>query len=108
MYLVNNNIGDIFDFPRADLKDVSKHFPKIGGRIALLVNSYLLGIFILVDRIPELVHVNFRNICSDEKCGISRSESKSIQDNLKWIYPHGNAIESDEAFCNRMFGMEQD
>nr|GFA08164.1 hypothetical protein [Tanacetum cinerariifolium] len=41
------------------------------------------GIFILVDRIPELVHVNFKNIYGGEKCRIAWSERKSIQDNLK-------------------------
>ncbi|GJX18243.1 hypothetical protein Tco_0219075 [Tanacetum coccineum] len=43
----------------------------------------MIGIFILVDSILEMVDVHFRNIYSDEKSGTARSESKSIQDNLK-------------------------
>nr|GFB01363.1 hypothetical protein [Tanacetum cinerariifolium] len=67
---------------RAYMKDVSEYF-QIKVEFLLLVHSEPVGIFILVDKITELVHVNFRNICSDERCGIARSESKSIQDNLK-------------------------
>ncbi|GKA05126.1 putative reverse transcriptase domain-containing protein [Tanacetum coccineum] len=67
---------------RADLKEVSKYF-QIEVEFLLFVHSEPVGIIILMDKVPELVHVNFRNICSDEKCGVARSESKSIQDNLK-------------------------
>ncbi|GJV54121.1 hypothetical protein Tco_1449862 [Tanacetum coccineum] len=108
LHLINNNIGDRLDFSimtkffeerhnifiswkctkflttksRIDLKDVSEDL-QIEVEFLLLVHSEPVGIFILVDRILELVHVNFKNICSGEKCGIARSERKSIQDNLK-------------------------
>ncbi|GJV09793.1 hypothetical protein Tco_1351334 [Tanacetum coccineum] len=80
MHLINNNISDCLDFPsmtkffeerhnifisgkfikvltmnsRADLKDVSEDF-QIEVEFLLLVHSEPVGIFILVDRIPELV-----------------------------------------------------
>ncbi|GJU83200.1 hypothetical protein Tco_1285565 [Tanacetum coccineum] len=74
MHLINNNISDCLDFPR---------------------------IFILMDRIPELVHVNLRNLYSDEKYGIARSESKSIQDNLKCRFSRFlSKIESSVAFSD--------
>ncbi|GJU89614.1 hypothetical protein Tco_1302037 [Tanacetum coccineum] len=126
MHLVNNNIGDRFDFPsmtklfkerhnifiswkcikvltmnsKADLKDVSEDF-QIEVEFLLLVHSEPIGIFILVDSIPELVHVHFRNISSDEKCGIARSESKSIHDNLKCrLSLFLSKIKSSVAFSN--------
>ncbi|GJW43059.1 hypothetical protein Tco_0071858 [Tanacetum coccineum] len=108
MHLINNNISDCLDFPsmtkffkerhnifisgkfikvltmnfRTDLKDVSEDF-QIEVKFLLLVHSKPVGISILVDSIPELMHVHFKNICSDEKSEITQSESKSIQDNLK-------------------------
>nr|GEY52512.1 retrovirus-related Pol polyprotein from transposon TNT 1-94 [Tanacetum cinerariifolium] len=57
IHLINNNI---------DLKDVSEDF-QIKVECLLLVYSEPVKIFILVDRILELVHVNFRNICSDSE-----------------------------------------
>ncbi|GJW17239.1 hypothetical protein Tco_0024675 [Tanacetum coccineum] len=85
---------------RADLKDVSEDF-QIEVEFLLLVHFKPVGIFILVDSIPELVHVHFRNICSDEKCGIARSESKSIQDNLKCrLSLFLSRIKSSIAFSN--------
>ncbi|GKC10709.1 hypothetical protein Tco_1007491, partial [Tanacetum coccineum] len=67
----------------------------------LLIHSEPRGIFILVDRILELVHVNFRNICSGEKCRIAQSKSKSIQDNLKCrLSLFLSRIESSIAFSN--------
>ncbi|GKE49664.1 hypothetical protein Tco_1480922 [Tanacetum coccineum] len=126
MHLINNNISDCLDFPsmtkffegrhnifingkfikvltmnsRADLKDISEDF-QIKVKFLLLVHFEPVGIFILVDRIPELVHVNFRNICSDEKCRIAWSESKSIQNNLKCRFSlFLSRIESSIAFSN--------
>ncbi|GJT10797.1 hypothetical protein Tco_0857839 [Tanacetum coccineum] len=126
MHMINNDIGDCLDFPsmtklfeerhnifiswkcikvltmkyRTDLKDVFEDF-QIEVEFLLLVHSEPVGIFLLLDRIPELVHVNFRNICSDEKCGIARSESKSIQDNLKCRFSlFLSRIESSVAFSN--------
>ncbi|GKB66057.1 hypothetical protein Tco_0927469, partial [Tanacetum coccineum] len=126
MHLINNNIGDCLDFPsmtkffeerhnifisgkfikvltinsRTDLKDFSKDF-YIEVEFLLLVHSEPVGIFILVDSIPELVHVHFRNICSDEKSRIARSESKSIKDNLKCrLALFLSRIESSIAFSN--------
>ncbi|GJT38990.1 hypothetical protein Tco_0938855 [Tanacetum coccineum] len=126
MHLINNNISDYLDFPsmtkffeerhnifisgkfikvltmnsRADLKGVSEDF-QIEVEFLLLVHSEPVGIFILVDRIPELGHVKFRNICSGEKCGIERSESKSIHDNLKCrLCLFLSRIDSSIAFSN--------
>ncbi|GKA86303.1 hypothetical protein Tco_0808014 [Tanacetum coccineum] len=98
MHLINNNIGDCLDFP--NLKDVSEDF-QVEVEFLLLVHSEPVGIFILVDRIPELVHVNFRNICSGKECRIAQSESKSIQDNFKCgLSPFLSRIKSSVAFSN--------
>ncbi|GKA58884.1 hypothetical protein Tco_0758197 [Tanacetum coccineum] len=63
--------------PRADMKDVSEDF-QIEVEFLFFIHSEPVGIFILMDRIPKLVHVNFRNICSGKKCGIAQSESNGI------------------------------
>ncbi|GJV04442.1 hypothetical protein Tco_1338011 [Tanacetum coccineum] len=55
----------------------------------------------LVNRIPELMHVDFWNICSDEKCRVAWSESKSIQNNLKCGFSLDlSRIESSVSFPN--------
>ncbi|GJS44314.1 hypothetical protein Tco_0569357 [Tanacetum coccineum] len=55
----------------------------------------------LVNRIPELMHVDFWNICNDEKCKVAWSESKSIQNNLKCGFSlYLSKIESSVAFPN--------
>ncbi|GKG10647.1 hypothetical protein Tco_0342047, partial [Tanacetum coccineum] len=83
-----------------DLKDVSEDF-QIEVEFLLLVHSKPVEIFILVDSIPELVHVHFRNIYSDEKSGIARNERKSIQDNLKCMFSlFLSRIKSFVAFSN--------
>ncbi|GKE61332.1 hypothetical protein Tco_1511699 [Tanacetum coccineum] len=47
------------------------------------------------------MHVHFKNICSDEKCGIARSESKIIQDNLKCrLSLFLSRVKSSVAFSN--------
>nr|GEV22783.1 transposon Ty3-G Gag-Pol polyprotein [Tanacetum cinerariifolium] len=51
-----------------------------------------VGIFILVDRIPELVHVNFRNLYSDEKCELTR---KLMGSNVREEHDRGNVIQSN-------------
>ncbi|GKB23071.1 hypothetical protein Tco_0862472, partial [Tanacetum coccineum] len=56
---------------RANLKDVSEDF-QIEVEFLLFVHSEPVRSFILVDRILELVHVNFWNISSGEKYGITR------------------------------------
>ncbi|GJX55142.1 hypothetical protein Tco_0285039, partial [Tanacetum coccineum] len=85
---------------RANLKEVFEDF-QIKVEFLLLVHSEPVRIFILVDRIPELVHVNFRNICSGEKCKITWSESKIIQDNLKCKFSlFLSRIDSSIAFSN--------
>ncbi|GKB51187.1 hypothetical protein Tco_0901940 [Tanacetum coccineum] len=90
-HLINNNI---------DLKDVSKDF-QIEVEFLLFVHSEPVGIIILVDSISELVHVNFKNICSGEKYGIAQSESKSNHDNLKCRFSlFLSRIESSVAFSN--------
>ncbi|GJS13563.1 hypothetical protein Tco_0408035 [Tanacetum coccineum] len=48
------------------------------------------------------MHVNFWNICSDEKCRVAWSESKSIQNDLKCGFSlYLSRIESSVAFPNR-------
>ncbi|GKC62866.1 hypothetical protein Tco_1095464 [Tanacetum coccineum] len=126
MHLINNNIGDYLNFPsmtkffeerhnifiigkfikvltmnsRKNLKDVSKDF-QIKVEFLLFVDSKPVGIFILVVSIPVLVRVDFKNICSDEKSRMARTESKSIQDNLKCMLSlFLSRIESSVAFSN--------
>ncbi|GKF81786.1 hypothetical protein Tco_0240388 [Tanacetum coccineum] len=85
---------------RADLKDIFKSF-QIEVEFILFVHSKPIGSVMLLDRIPELMHVNLWNICSGEKCRIARSESKSIQDNLKCgLYLRLSRIDSPVAFSN--------
>ncbi|GJS15120.1 hypothetical protein Tco_0409592, partial [Tanacetum coccineum] len=55
----------------------------------------------LVNRIPELMHVDFWNICSDEICRLAWSESQSIRNNLKCgLSLDLSRIESFVAFSN--------
>ncbi|GJS34535.1 hypothetical protein Tco_0532917 [Tanacetum coccineum] len=63
MHLINNDIGDCLDFP--NLKDISEDF-QIEVEFLLLVHSEPVGVFIPVDRIPELVHIKFGLLSSDE------------------------------------------
>nr|GEZ47586.1 hypothetical protein [Tanacetum cinerariifolium] len=126
MNLINNNISDYLDFPsmakffeekhnifisgkfikvltmnsRADLKDVFEDL-QIKVEFLLLVHFEPIRIFKLVDRIPELVHLNFMSISSGEKYGIAQSESKSIQHNLKCrLSLFLSMIESSVSFSN--------
>nr|GEY02226.1 ribonuclease H-like domain-containing protein [Tanacetum cinerariifolium] len=74
---------------------------QIEVEFLLLVHSKPVGIFILVDRILKLVHVNFKNIYSGEKCRIAWSESTSIHDNLKCRFSlFLSRIDSSIAFSN--------
>ncbi|GJS44114.1 hypothetical protein Tco_0569157 [Tanacetum coccineum] len=52
----------------------------------LLINLESVEGIMLVYRIPELMHVHFRDISSDDKCRIAGSECKSIQNNLKCLF----------------------
>ncbi|GKE88799.1 hypothetical protein Tco_1566274, partial [Tanacetum coccineum] len=105
--VVNDNFGEsrvvhlllLFVTSVVDLTFVDDS-GKSSPTLMHLINNNI-GIFILVDRIPELVHVNFRNICSGEKCRIAWSESKSIQDNLKCRFSlFISRIDSFIAFSN--------
>ncbi|GJW63822.1 hypothetical protein Tco_0115706 [Tanacetum coccineum] len=85
---------------RADLKDVSEDF-EIEVEFILFVHSEPIGSIILVDRIPELVaFCKFWNIYSGEKYGIARSESKSMQDNLKCRFSLFLSRVESSAFSN--------
>ncbi|GJY31460.1 hypothetical protein Tco_0414955 [Tanacetum coccineum] len=47
------------------------------------------------------MHVDLWNICSDEKCKVAWSKSKSIQNDLKcWLSLDLSRIESSVAFPN--------
>ncbi|GJR38603.1 hypothetical protein Tco_1214287 [Tanacetum coccineum] len=66
----------------ANLKDIPEDFQ---GKFEsfLLVNLESVEGVMLVHRIPELMHVHFRDIRSDEKCRVAWSECNSIQNDLK-------------------------
>ncbi|GJU82303.1 hypothetical protein Tco_1284668, partial [Tanacetum coccineum] len=66
----------------ADLEDIFKDF-QIEFESLPFVNIESVESVMLVNRIPELIHLDFWNIYIDEKCRIAWSESQSIQNNLK-------------------------
>ncbi|GJX37716.1 hypothetical protein Tco_0251019 [Tanacetum coccineum] len=68
------------DFP--NLEDISEDF-QIEFESLPFVHLESVESFMLVNKIPELMHVDFRNICNDEKCRVAWCESQSIQNNLK-------------------------
>ncbi|GKG43708.1 hypothetical protein Tco_0482801, partial [Tanacetum coccineum] len=44
----------------------------------LLENFESVEVIMLVHKVPELVHIHFRDISNDEKCGIAWSECNGI------------------------------
>ncbi|GKE94437.1 hypothetical protein Tco_1579292, partial [Tanacetum coccineum] len=54
----------------ANLKDISEDFQ---GKLEsfLLINLESVEVVMLVYAIPELMHIHFRDISSDEKCRIA-------------------------------------
>ncbi|GKD24163.1 hypothetical protein Tco_1230377, partial [Tanacetum coccineum] len=64
------------------MKDISEDFQSKFESF-LLVNLESVKGVMLIHRVPELMHVHFRDICNDEKCRIAWSESNSIQNDLK-------------------------
>ncbi|GJS04981.1 hypothetical protein Tco_0321489 [Tanacetum coccineum] len=86
------------DFPNLD--DISEDFQS---EFESLPFVYLKSVesVMLVNRIPELMHVDFWNIYSDEKCRVTWSESQSIQNNLKCrLSLNLSRIESSISFSN--------
>nr|GFC53970.1 hypothetical protein [Tanacetum cinerariifolium] len=60
-----------------NLKDISEDFQSKFESF-LFVNFESVEFVMLVNRVPELVHVYFRDISSDDKCRIARSGYKCI------------------------------
>ncbi|GJZ81629.1 hypothetical protein Tco_0646623 [Tanacetum coccineum] len=56
--------------PMADLEDISEYFKSEFESLPFVYLEYVESIM-LVNRIPELMHVYFWNICSDEKCRVA-------------------------------------
>ncbi|GJT24707.1 hypothetical protein Tco_0894644 [Tanacetum coccineum] len=84
----------------ANLKDISKDFQ---GNLEsfLLINLEYVEVVMLVYAIPELMHIHFRDISSDEKCRISWSECKCIQNKLKcFFFWFQSTRDSSIAFSN--------
>ncbi|GJX78534.1 hypothetical protein Tco_0326683 [Tanacetum coccineum] len=87
-------------YSRADLEDVSEDF-QIEFKSLPFIHLESVESVMLVNRIPKLMHVDFWNISSDEKCRVVWSESKSIQNNLKRGFSLNlSRIESSVAFQN--------
>ncbi|GJW94627.1 hypothetical protein Tco_0174299 [Tanacetum coccineum] len=85
---------------KADLKDISEDF-QIEFKFLPFVNFESVESVMLVNRIPELMHVDFWNICSDEKSRVAWTESQSIQNNLKCgLSLDLSRIKSSVAFSN--------
>ncbi|GJX43856.1 uncharacterized mitochondrial protein-like protein [Tanacetum coccineum] len=83
-----------------DLEDISKDFQIEFESLPFIYLESIESVM-LVNRILELMHVDFWNICSDEKCRVSWSESQSIQNNLKSGFTLDlSRIESSIAFSN--------
>ncbi|GKD42564.1 hypothetical protein Tco_1267209 [Tanacetum coccineum] len=83
-----------------DLKDISEDFQSEFESLPFVHFEFVESVM-LVNRIPDLKHVDFWNICSDEKCRVAWSESKSIQYDLKYGFSlYLSRIESSIAFPN--------
>ncbi|GJR22482.1 hypothetical protein Tco_0971009 [Tanacetum coccineum] len=68
---------------------------------SLLINLESVEVVMLVYAIPELMHIHFRDIGSDEKCRIAWSECKCIQNNLKcFLFWFQSTKDSSIAFSN--------
>ncbi|GJR22387.1 hypothetical protein Tco_0970914 [Tanacetum coccineum] len=65
-----------------DLEDLTKYFSVNSELFLIQLELVCIYIFDLLDGVPELVHVYFRNFSSDQESGITGREFKNIKSDL--------------------------
>ncbi|GKF89531.1 hypothetical protein Tco_0263494, partial [Tanacetum coccineum] len=68
---------------RTDLEDLTKYF-SVNSELSLIqLELVCICIFDLLDGVPELMHIYFRNFSNDQESMIAGSEFKNRQSDLK-------------------------
>ncbi|GKB11142.1 hypothetical protein Tco_0845065, partial [Tanacetum coccineum] len=66
-----------------DLEDLTKYFNVNSKLLLLQLELVCICIFNLLNGVPELMHIYFRNFNSGQESGIAGREFKNIQSDLK-------------------------